>query len=668
MQASFQPVLLRNPEPRVKPAEDVAAPSIGDQAHSEPKTESKTVLLKPQHAEQPSPKSHAPNTHQPRPSSSTPGRVYTRAHVVSEEQNKFSAASDPSKPSLAPRSAPTPSSGADVDSHRRVLESAPPSKPVSPLFHLLGDFSQFQLSFSSELKSLIAGADDWFPSTVLGANPSMQGEVLVIGVIGSPQSGKSTLLNAIAAQCSPLGASPAVAASHLDGTPASTTPSILQQLLAMKSSKKENSESAQTKSSLHSRSLSPFPITSNTKTILSPTKAFSIDMSIMRKPNGRIFEYLPPNASLRHRVNEADCIILLEAQSLIQSSMLAPSRRAGDNISIADVRNQETALQLLSKQLGVFMLSVCNIVVAVDDTTCNSTLWKHCKTLEMLKWTFPEMSELYHSSPSLTTLIPQLKQSFLEALKRETYEKIMLDVVSPQKTSSSSSAASVASKQNNQGQANNNAQTQFGRGGKKTGKRTSNSNHASVAQNDAERTESEKGAFRRNEKSRNTWELAADLTIDEQKVNEISGALDEINLYSPEQEYLPSIMFAFNKCSTPLLTPQHEESVGKSLSSYFANSAFLTPENNIPFCFVPLTAHRESTGSHGSEKEEFVRKVLSLPSPRFRKPLNPREWLIAASWMWDIIKHSQVMANYHSALKQADSSRSLKEPSSSVIS
>lgn len=567
---------------------------------------------------------------------------------------------EPPRSSVSP--APRASSG-ENDSHVRIVDASSPLKSYAPLYHLLGEFSQFQLALPSELKPLLNGTEEWFPASNLNANPSTQGEVLVIGVMGSPGSGKSSLLNAIASQCSPLSGSNQAAPTE---RPQPRPVSILQQLEAM-NDKPQNIET-----SAPSPSTGPFPQRDpeiTIKSLLPSNKSFSIDMAIVQRPNNRLFDLLP-NCGLKRRVNESDCVILLEAQSLLQPSMLLQAKR-GETVAV-DVRNQDITLQLLSLQIGVFLLSVCNIVLAVDDSSCNSGLWKHVKTLEMLKWTFPEVSDLFHSAPSLPHLIPQLKQSFADARRSETYEKIMLEVVSKSKQSAAQISAGKSASATSTATADAATPPTTKKRERKRGKKSSATEPTS---------DGKKAAQTQNAKPNRS--LAADLTIDEQKVSEISGALDAINLYSTDQEYLPALMFVFNKLKTSATSPAHQSHLQQSLAAFFARSSFLSSIPSLEGSGIPSSSASASMSkqiesipfsvvgeaalpSHGAKADSFestVQKILQLPAPRFHKPLNPREWLIAASWMWDLIRQSQVLADYHNALKQASSSRSLKEAS-----
>lgn len=42
--------------------------------------------------------------------------------------------------------------------------------------------------------------------------------------------------------------------------------------------------------------------------------------------------------------------------------------------------------------MGLFLLSVCNIVIVMDDNLANIDVWQYIHTLEMLKWNIPDVS------------------------------------------------------------------------------------------------------------------------------------------------------------------------------------------------------------------------------------------------------------------------------------
>jgi hypothetical protein len=364
--------------------------------------------------------------------------------------------------------------------------------------------------------------------------------------------------------------------------------------------------------------------------------------------------------------------------------MMAHAKKA-EQAMASDVRTQENLLQMTSLQIGLFMLSVCNVVVFVDESTCRVSSWKYLKTLEMMKWNIPEMSELFYSSPVMNVLIQQRHKSFADARQRETYERMMLDMVS--RASGDSSTKMAAS---------------------------DNSTNVSSEELPVKKTKQGGKRQRKQRKQReavNTVTIAAsELTIDEQKVNALSGALDAIHLYSPDQEYLPTLFFAFNKVPSSCTSAQHAQRVSKSLHAFFDGSLFLRPTDletggaKMAVGVRPVGSQLGSYSTHASNREEtglsskrrttelpsnsststsipfisiathpgvksgsdsastvgeafgasletFSKSILALPSPRFKKSLNPVEWLIGANWMWDLIKHSPSLAQYNAVLK-----------------
>ena len=42
--------------------------------------------------------------------------------------------------------------------------------------------------------------------------------------------------------------------------------------------------------------------------------------------------------------------------------------------------------------MGVFLMSVCHLVIFVDDSLGSIELWKYMQAIEMLKWNIPDVS------------------------------------------------------------------------------------------------------------------------------------------------------------------------------------------------------------------------------------------------------------------------------------
>lgn len=536
----------------------------------------------------------------------------------------------------------------------RALEALSEKRRSLPsVFRLLSEANQFQVSLTEELRSFLDCTANMFPASSAVSNSAVQGEVTVIGVMGGQDSGKSTLLNVLSSCASPLFLSPPSSA------PTSTIPfestSVLD-FLAMHAAKPSTLCEPTRGLPPHS----PFtvnPVVTHLKTLVSSHKNFSIDMAVVQRPNGRVFES-PQAMSFASRANASDCFILLEIQSLPTASMLSLQNRGDVSSALAsDVRNQDSALQLLSLHIGLFVLSVCNTVVVVDDAVCNVKVWKHLKTLEMLKWNFPELSELFHSSPNLSLYIPILRNSFIDARKRETYEAMMLEMVEKVKKEKKSQSSSMASEPTSSasGATSRDSNTKVQRTKRRGKNAVSGAGRDDSKVTAVQTISTSSSPSKSHEIQRPSINLAVGLTVDEQNVNALSGALDRVNLYSADHEYLPSLLFVFNKVSHDWLAPLHEHRVRIAVNAYFAKSSFVSrsspssPSSSaIPFLIIP-----QDLSQRDLKMQEFLDVVLSTPAPRFRKPLNPREWLIASCWMWEIIKTSPVLAQYNTTLKQS---------------
>jgi hypothetical protein len=647
----FQPVLLRPQEPRAKPVEAViAVPVVEQEQQTQISSKSvKTRSLAPQasssNATPPNGKNSSISlSHHGKPIGS---RDSEPKKAFENERNLKSSAFASSRSNQASNAI---LSSEPIQDTRPVGQSVN-IKPLTSTFSLLSELTQFQVILTEELKSFLDQTQELFPASSSSANPQLQGEVVVIGVLGARNTGKSTLLNALARHASPLFSPPTQSAPTVS---APRPLSILQQLTEL---------NAKSKISVSEPSFAPFTVNSVpelSKTASSGQKSFSIEMTLIRRPNNRIVES-SNNLDLQSRVSYSDCYILLEFQCFQTASMLMQSRKSDS--APMDIRNQENNLELLSLHLGLFAASVCNVMISVEDSTCNMASWKYWKTIEMLKWGIPEISDLYHKAPPVATLIPQLKRSFSDARVSSTYEKMMTDIAAKAstKTLKSKKASSSPSKPlQAASSAISSSPDTKNRGRNKKAKKTSLD---SVGRGNAGRGPSA------SDSSALVAEMTqpSSLTLEEQSLKDIDRAIASIGLYSPEQEYLPSLMFAFNKTSVLTSDMSHQKRVQAALGAYFSKSSFLQPEsviaqlpaslphqnilNTVPFAMIP-TSEGFSIGSELNGFEQFVCTVLQLPRPRFRKPLNPREWLSAAICIWEIIKQSPVLAQYQAALKQ----------------
>merc|ERR1712137_984056 len=86
-----------------------------------------------------------------------------------------------------------------------------------------------------------------------------------------------------------------------------------------------------------------------------------------------------------------DRIILLDTQPINCASVQIQMISEGVVLP-HEVLSQEHLALKQDLEMGVFLMSVCNIVIFVDDDLANMQSWYYLKTLEMLKWNIPDVS------------------------------------------------------------------------------------------------------------------------------------------------------------------------------------------------------------------------------------------------------------------------------------
>eukprot|EP00026_Physarum_polycephalum_P009797 Phypoly_transcript_09933.p1 GENE.Phypoly_transcript_09933~~Phypoly_transcript_09933.p1 ORF type:complete len:381 (-),score=70.42 Phypoly_transcript_09933:214-1272(-) len=89
----------------------------------------------------------------------------------------------------------------------------------------------------------------------------------------------------------------------------------------------------------------------------------------------------------------AERLILLDSQPVMSPSILANAAKLTE-LPAADVTSHENLLYIQSLQLLVYMLSVCHIVIVVQEAVPDVSLWRLFKSACMVKFNIPDVSYL----------------------------------------------------------------------------------------------------------------------------------------------------------------------------------------------------------------------------------------------------------------------------------
>ncbi|KAL0905348.1 hypothetical protein M5K25_023760 [Dendrobium thyrsiflorum] len=102
--------------------------------------------------------------------------------------------------------------------------------------------------------------------------------------------------------------------------------------------------------------------------------------------------------------------ILLDAQPIFSPSVLVDMMRP-DGTSAISVLNGESlsadlAHELMGIQLGVFLASICNILLVVSEGIHDFSMWQHMLTVDLLKHNIPDPSTLASGQAQGSTSVP----------------------------------------------------------------------------------------------------------------------------------------------------------------------------------------------------------------------------------------------------------------------
>jgi len=182
------------------------------------------------------------------------------------------------------------------------------------------------------------------------------------------------------------------------------------------------------------------------------------------------------------------------------------------------------------------------------------------------------------------------------------------------------------------------------------------------------------------------------------QLDKIKSTLDPHDLYDPEKEYFPHIIFVFNKCPPTCFYPNEVKYLGETLDLFFSNTSYIKfqvfnrpdltgeveQENNnndntdinlseifdhkkkghINFFMLPLdtknhilpiTNDLRFNESYEVGLNNLRDSILSLTNstniPRFENKITQGEWLSNSVIIWDIIKRSPMILDYNKTMQ-----------------
>ncbi|XP_049850684.1 nonsense-mediated mRNA decay factor SMG9-like [Schistocerca gregaria] len=499
---------------------------------------------------------------------------------------------------------PTKQNGGDSGNHSQLKKktsvvqcSTPQSahKTALPNFctiKIINEQFQFQPLLFNQIKAFLNATEAPAPGSHANIPFSTASDCLVIGVLGCQSVGKSTLMNAIY-HCQREWESGAL--------------------------------------------VGPFKIATHKTLLSSQHQTTGVDMAIgcFTGNSGAVSTH----SSNLISSSGGERLLLLDVQPFPTATMLANLKRSEPQL-ISDTKTYEHMLHLSSIHLGLFLLSACHILLVVDDRTTAISNWKYLRTLEMLKWMLPDVSEI-GSFPSPSVYVPKLKQNLDNSSPLERYSSMIIEC----RTRA--------------------METDF--------HQSSNEQHSMVPEKkqfrDRRRHQTRSNSCLDDEIQSLYIEKTEDITsfvgsgFGYTEEENMASILDGFPLYNSESEYFPSIMFVFNRLSQLEMSESFTSNVRVSLENYFQNTRFapssINPETNsrqssVEFCFIPsLLSYSMLNPLPKQILIHFSRRVLSMPRPQFRKSqLSLKEWLMNASKLWEFIKQSPVLSQYNEILKK----------------
>ncbi|CAM6094464.1 unnamed protein product [Calypogeia fissa] len=313
----------------------------------------------------------------------------------------------------------------------------------------------------------------------------------------------------------------------------------------------------------------------------------------------------------------AERLILLDCQPVFSASVLMDLMRSDGFSNISehngDTLPAELAHELIGLQLGVFLSSVCHVLLVVSEGLHDSSMWRLMQTVEMLKQGIPDPSNL----PVAT-----LGQVFSSPVENDD-----LDAVDNEFSEFFSDVVFVHTKLRKQECSWPEVQ--------RLGKALSSYLPSP--------------AFKRNVvvKYRSTPFLAADRYSKDEDFSEIERG-------APRGEN--GVISLSGRTSG---APELKDGVGPTSKEGEENckKTQMDQDMGVNVFALPLKAPEELTQHHHESYMTLLatlrNQILSIPRRSFARPLTERDWLRNAVRVWDLVKKSQILADYGNFLQSS---------------
>lgn len=298
--------------------------------------------------------------------------------------------------------------------------------------------------------------------------------------------------------------------------------------------------------------------------------------------------------------------ILLDTQPVFSASVLAEMMRPDGSSSISVLSGEplsaELAHELMGIQLGVFLASVCHVLLLVTEGLHDNSLWRLMLTVDMLKQGIPDPSLLNSSS----TGIGAYSQSSNMVSDREERDTLQDD-----STEFLADPVFIHTKLREQ---------EF-------------SWYNVLCLRKALSLYFNSSSFRKN------------------------GFVQYFPSRLQYDDHLDVLNEAPSQPNNDETGPQGHHIFNNSQSRSFEIPTNESNPGEVNFYVLPLKVSDDSAKiqleSYTSMLKQLRDQVLSMPRRSFARPISERDWLRNAARIWDMVKRSPVIAEYSKTLQSS---------------